>query len=168
MNKEQERRYAAFYKRLSIDEMRLDTELIEMPQLMQDVNEETAHAVFVRDIAKHDLDLRYAEAAYDLRQQGVNAGKKPAEAQIESEVPLDQRVQDAAVAHEDAKYDLARWQALTDAMRTKAHSLRMICELVVAGYLTPNALLNKREREAADAVRRRRQRAEGTQDAGVA
>lgn len=149
-------------RRLTFDPLEIDQELIELPMLIMEASEQTAHCLSARDRAKNDVDLAIAEASDHLRQQTTTDGKGGqklrSEAQIETEVPMYQSVQDTQRTLEQAKLDLALWMALCDSLRTKRDSLKVYSDLVISGYLTPNAALNQRRseiRNAAEPVRRR-------------
>lgn len=150
MRDEEVKIYDRLQQALAIDTMRLDEELVAMPQLIEDVGESTASAIFWRDVCKQALDVEIAKAAHYIREIGQSGGKKPPEDQIKTEVMLDKSVIEAMTTYEDAKYTLARWQALSDALKTKASSIKVICELVISGYLTPNAIHERRRQEIND------------------
>jgi hypothetical protein len=151
-----ERRYNDLRDKLDIDLLRLDDSLIEMPLLVMEVGEEVALALGDRDRAKNAYDLACVSAANDLRKtpnvDSQGNEKQRSEKQIESEIGGQPAVIRAQAAYEDAKFEAARWQTLSEAVRTKGHSLSRICELIVAGYLTPNAV---RETKRSENVKRR-------------
>lgn len=143
--------YDRLKARLAINPLALDEELINMPQLVIDIGEQVAECLSFRDGAKNDLDIAVAEAAANLRAipiEGENAKGEPvskvrSEKQIEAEMPMQKTVKGATAALEDAKYDLAMWQTLMDAARTKSHTTQKVADLTLAGYLTPDAAYHK-------------------------
>ena len=139
--------YEALSKRLFIDELRLDEEIIELPQLLQDVNEFVASATHERDKAQYDLKLTTADVSREIRAESATSTKRPTEAAIETEIVLNERVQQATITYENAKYVLARWQALSESVRAKGYALKNIADLVVSGFITPNALVDRRRTE---------------------
>jgi hypothetical protein len=152
--------YEQLQKKLVLDPMELDQELIELPMLIMEANEQCAHCLSARDRAKNDLDLAMAEAADDLRSQTVSDGKGGfkvrSEAQITTEIALYKSVQEAQRVVESAKLDLALWQALCDSFRTKRDSLKIFSDLTISGYLSPNAALTQRRTEIRNAEPPRR------------
>jgi hypothetical protein len=137
-------RFEQLKAQLSIDPMRLDEELIRMPQFVQEVAELTAESLLVRNVAENDLKIAIAEASADIR---GSADKKPAEAQIASEVLLENSVQEAMGKLEQAKYEYAMWQGLMDGAKTKSASLKNTSDLINSGYLTPDTIYANRRRE---------------------
>lgn len=139
-----EARYAQLKRRIEIDMMRLDEELIGMPVLVEEISEMTAKALLTRSAAENRLKVVIAEAADEIRKEGE---KKPAEKQIESEVLLDAQVQDSTLELDEAKYEYAMWQGLMDAARTKSSALKTVSELIISGYITPDTIYAQRRRE---------------------
>lgn len=156
--------YERLKRKLALDPMELDQELIELPGLILEASECTADALASRDRAKNELDLAMAEAADHLRRQPVSDGKggtkTRSEAQITTEVPLFESVVKATTELEFAKHSLALWQAMVDAMRAKKDALKTFSDLTISGYLSPNAALDHRRAEirhaSKDGVKRRR------------
>lgn len=143
--------YERLRSKLKLDPLDLDQELIELPLLIQEAAELTAHRVTSRDRAKNALDVAMAQAADHLRRAPVADGKGGtklrSEAQIETEIPLYDNVQEAITKMEDAKLELALWQALCDALRAKRDSLKLYADLTISGYLSPNVALSERKTE---------------------
>lgn len=139
--------YNRLKARLGINPLALDDELMGMPQLVIDVGEQLADCLSARDIAANELKVAAAEAAARLRNipvvsenaKGDTVEKTRSEAQIDSELPMQKPVKQATLVLEDAKYDVAMWQTLMDAARTKSMSLHKVAELTLAGYMTPDA-----------------------------
>jgi len=147
-------------RRLTIDPMELDQELIQLPMLTMEVMEITTDKLLERDQAKVALDLAMAEAADDLRGKLITDGKGNAkvrsEAQIDTEVAMYGTVQAAQERLEQAKHSLAMWQALADAVRTKRDSLKIYADLTISGYLSPNYAYDQRKVEIRNASNARR------------
>lgn len=145
-------------EQLPINSMALDTELMELPSLVEEIGEESAKAIADMDAAKITYDLELAKASDFLRTNMISDAKgQPklrSEAQIQSEVILVPTVTAALQSYEKAKYNVARWRALQDAYRAKRETLMKICDLTISGYLTPNAVTN---RHRTDTARTRRQ-----------
>jgi hypothetical protein len=141
-----EEEYRRLRGKLTINPMQLDQEWIEMPQLVQDATEYAMSAVQMRDSAKSILAFREAEAANTLRNRMVVSGKggepkQRTESQINSEVPLDDAVQQAQADFIDCKYDADLWMGLVDSLREKSRALKTMSELMVTGFLTPAGMV---------------------------
>jgi hypothetical protein len=143
--------YERLRSKLTLDPLDLDQELIELPMLIMEAAELTANRVTDRDRAKNELDVAMAQAADHLRRTPVTDGKGGtkvrSEAQIETEIPLYDNVQSAVTKLEDAKLELALWQALCDSLRAKRDSLKLFADLTISGYLSPNTALSERKTE---------------------
>lgn len=139
--------YTRLRQSLSIDLLRIDEELIEMPQLVQDIAEYTAEATFARDKAKIEWEIAQAQAAKDARQRCIDAGTKFTVDQISNEVMLDPDVREAQADYEQSKLDADMWGALIAGARTKSSSLKHASELIASGYLTPNAIKAERRQQ---------------------
>lgn len=152
--------YERLRLKLIFDPLDIDQELIELPMLMIEAAEYTSDALSERDRCKNELDLVQSETADALRTRPVTDGKggmkTRSEAQIETEVPLFQSVQDAVAKLEQAKHRLALWQALVDALRAKRDSLKIYADLTISGYLTPNSAIDKRKADIRNASNARK------------
>jgi hypothetical protein len=138
--------YARLKARLSIDPMRLDDELIELPALLMEANEAAAEAVSMREVAKNELAMQQALIADRLRREPGD-GKKKSETQISSEIALSPEYHDVLDRVEQAKHEAALWLGLVDGFKTKASALKSVADLIVSGYLAPNAAYNARRNE---------------------
>lgn len=144
--------YDQLRNQLQVDIMEIDRDLAEIPQIVMAAAEQTAAAISVRDMAKFEVDVAKAEAAAFLRV--AKDGKQPSETQVQSEVPKARAVKRAVQVYEDAKLESARWMALTEGLRTKSSALKTIAELIVAGYLTRDAVYQERRRAMQNARNR--------------
>lgn len=147
---------------LPFDPLEFDRELIELPMMLLEATQEATMRAADRDVAKNELDVVLATAANQLRSTLINdakgAPKQRSEAQIESEVPLFDTVQKAQTKLERAKYELALWQAMVDAIKAKRDTIKVFADLTISGYLSPNVALDQRKadiRAASSASRRR-------------
>jgi len=139
--------YEDLSAKLAIDQLRLDEEVISLPPLLWEVNEHTAASIWVKDAAQLALKMKIAEISHAIREAAAAANKRTTEAQIDAEITLHPQVHKAQIEFEDAKYDVGRWQALSEAVRNKGYALKSLSDLVISGYLTPNALIDKRKQE---------------------
>lgn len=152
--------YDRLKRKLEIDALSLDQELIELPVLILECSEYSSEKLAQRDRAKNELDLAMAETADMLRSNWTvdakGSQKQRSEAQIASELALSKTVQAAQINLEEAKFELALWQSMVDSLRAKRDSLRIIAELTISGYLSPNSILKDRQTEIRQASIRRR------------
>lgn len=154
--------YQRLKSKLVFDPLEIDQELIELPMIIMDAAEETAERLSARDRAKNALDLASAEASDELRRTDIlDAKGNPkirSEAQILTEVPLNKNVQGCLIELENAKYDLALWHSLIDALKAKRDAMKVYADLTISGYLSPSSALNNRRadiRNAGSGTRRR-------------
>ena len=154
--------YARLRARLRADPQKLTDELIEQPALMQDAAENAADAIQIRDAAKNTLSVEISNAAGRLRLLLDDNNKPFSEAKINSMVLADARVVDATEEHEEAKHSAAYWISLVEAYNDRGSSLRRMADLIVSGYLTPNASHAQEARERMAESRRARYRPAGS------
>lgn len=149
--------YRRLRGKLGIDQLRIDEELMEQPGLVMEAAENLAEALQIRDNCKHRLDIITATEAMRLREVPVSddgkAPKKRTESQVMEEKSLAASVEEANSELELAKYDLALWNGLFDALKEKSSSLKRVAELLISGYLTPAQVYQQRRAEMAE-VRR--------------
>ena len=144
-----EQHYNRLKAKLRINMNQLDQELIELAPDTQSVAEYCAEAIQLRDAAKGDVDNAKAHAANVLRN---GADKKPTEAQIATDVLLQDSVIEAQTSFDTLKYDAALWQALVGSFGEKGSALRRICEMIMAGYITATSV-NEGNRAALNKAR---------------
>jgi hypothetical protein len=144
MRPKQKAAYEELSAKLQVDELRLDEEIIELPRLLQEVNEYVAAAVYMRDQVQNEIKIAMAEESRDIRVHSEASAKRLTEASIEVGVVLSPRIKAMQTRFEDVKYDLARWQALSEAVRNKGYALKNVAELIIAGYVTPDTIIKRR------------------------
>lgn len=143
MNEQEEKLFAELSSRLVIDILRLDDELIELPMTVQTIAEQTSFAIAKRDELKSALNQAKSESMSFLRR--VNE-KKPPETQIESDSILSPQFIEANRTYLNAKLDADLWMGLSDAMKTKESSIKIICSLISSGYTTIQTVTNERRK----------------------
>jgi hypothetical protein len=131
-----EQQYRELKARLVIDILQIDQELIRLPPDTQEVAEYCAQALQLRDACAHALELDKALAGTRMRE----AEEQIAQNRVQAQIPLDNRVQISQQALDEAKFDVALWQALLKAYEEKGSSLRRICDMMLAGFLTPSSI----------------------------
>jgi hypothetical protein len=124
--------------------MRVDDDLSVMSMLIQEAGEYASSAIEARDSAKDELGKVEAVVSDRLRQESKS------EARIKSELPMAKEIQDAQVIYNLAKLDADLWKNLCDSLRGKSSSLRVVADLVQAGFFTPNFILDKRRQAIRD------------------
>lgn len=137
--------YDQLKARLTIDRMRLDDELIEMPQCVDDAGEGLADAIRYRDNCKTDYGVVCAEVASDMRRR-VGA-KQPSEAQIKSEIDGCGPIINARRNLDAAEHEVGKWKALVDGFRQKNYSLQGVSDLMRMGYASPTSTYETRKQE---------------------
>jgi hypothetical protein len=148
--------YKRLKARLTVDALRLDQELAELPAMITDAGEALAYCVSARDIAKNELDVNTAIVADRLRQAPIkqidtetnqSKTKWRSEAQITSELPQEPVIRKSQERLEDAKLDMDLWRALVDGLRAKSSALETIARLIISGYLAPSSVSAPRREE---------------------
>ena len=131
-------KYDALKLRLTIDLLRIDQEIAQMPQLVQEAGELAAASNDEENASRLALDVIRTEAAARLRE--VESGSKPrSETMIDSMLNGEEDVQAARVAYDAARLQSSRWNNLLSAMREKSRLLGKAADLTVAGYITPSS-----------------------------
>lgn len=137
------KRYEELNKKLEINILNIDRELMAASQDIQACAELAADANDEEHSAKLALDIMIAEVSDRLRTP--EEGKKAkSETQIASEILLDQTVQAARDEYNKMRHQAEICNALANSMRTKANLVRDTCSMVVAGYITPSSYSPKR------------------------
>lgn len=129
---------------LKIDILRIDQELIVMAQRIQAASELSIDASDDEHAAKMAYDIATAEASARLRSVVSAAGKPRSEAQIATEVPLDEMVQAARAELDMARNTASKAKALASSMMEKSQLVRKACDMIVAGFITPSSFSPKR------------------------
>ena len=124
----------------TIDTNMLDDALINMPMDQMEIAEHTAAASAERDRAKFELEQVTAMCASRMRGEDP----KISQTRVESELPLFDEITDAEKMYNDAKYTYNLWTGLADACRTKMSAIRVIADLIAAGYMTSNTIRQDR------------------------
>jgi len=151
----QQESYSRLKTYLAIDPLRLDEALMQTPSILQEVAENTADALQIRDAAKNDLEVATSRAKDQIRIALTDNGKAPSEQKVDSMVPSHSQVIQYTSAYESAKRDALLWQFLVDHMKEKSSTLRRIAELITSGYMSANSAYTQRR----DEINELRQRA---------
>jgi hypothetical protein len=132
--------YQALCAQLPIDLMNLGEELMRMPQLVQDAAELASLASNEESACLMAVDIIKAETGQQLRQEN----EKITEAAIERSLPLFADVLEARTAYNHAKTYAKLCEDLVRSLRTKSMLLQKAGDLIVAGYITPAAIYQRR------------------------
>lgn len=120
--------------RLQIDKNSLDEEFVNQPGLIEEVCEEAAVAIAVRDTAEEHIKTVDAELDHQIRAEGIASKAKLTEASIAAAVQTHPRHQNAFTAYTEAKLAAAKAIALEKAATTKGKALEQLSELYRASY----------------------------------
>ena len=131
----QTQRYQFLRTQLVTDLLNIDEEVSRIAVNVGDAGECAAVATEVFESAKVALEEVESRVAYELRETPFN-GKQRSEAQVKTEVPIDERTKKAQLDLSEARLDAGLWKSLVDALRKKADALDNVGYLVHAGYLT--------------------------------
>lgn len=146
-----QKRYEELRAYLKIDMGRIDEELMEHPQRLEEASAELAHAIKERESAEQQVKLVEAQAADEMRRKN----DKISEAAIKTKVPLDEEYITAKENYTRLQYEAALWAGVVDAYRAKTSAMKHLSELMVSGYITQPAV---REAQRAEMHEKRRAR----------
>ena len=130
-------RYEEIRARVDIDLLHIDSELVQLPGLIQEAAEGASAAAAEERAAKLALRIVTAEATLKLRSESPPGGKERSEARITSELILQPEVQAAQEALDLAEANTASWRSLVGSLSEKSSLLRKSCDMVIAGFVTP-------------------------------
>ena len=139
--------YVWLKRRLSLDLMNIDDDIMEIPSLIQQAGELTATAIEIRETAKEDYDRAKAQAAELLRNTTDPKGKQRSETAIQSQLGLSPQVEQRGKELSSCRLDAALWQSLTEALRSKNSAIRVVADLLNSGFLTSSSIIEKRRRD---------------------
>lgn len=139
-------KYVFLRNHLGLDLLNIDQDLIEISVLVQEASENTAIAIEIRESAKEDVERVSAELSAYFRIPD-DKGKVRSETQITTLIPMEDAYKTALTSLSEARLDAGLWMSLTDALRTKSSAIRVTTDLIVAGYLTSNSIVDKRHRD---------------------
>jgi hypothetical protein len=146
--------YVWLRSRIGIDQLRIDEEVIELPTLIQKAAEFTASAIELREVSKEEVQRAQAQVADQLRQTLTPNKKHRSETMIASEIYLSSYLQGKMEEHSKARLDAALWGSIVEALRSKNSAIRVIADLLNTGFITPNAIMDKRRKEIRNASAR--------------
>lgn len=147
-------KYLWLRRRIALDLLAIDEELQEIGVLIQESGEHVAFCMETRDAAKDELARTEAQAAARLRLTAGPDGKFPSDTKIVTMIPLDEQVQAMQAVYGAAKLDCALWSNISDALRTKSSSMRAAADLVQAGFISQDYIMNKRRSDIRQASSR--------------
>lgn len=125
--------------RLRIDQNFLDQELVNQPSLVQEVGDEAAMAIAVRDTAEEYVKTVDAELDQEIRLEGVASKAKLTEASIAAAIQTHPRHLAAFTAYTEAKLAAAKAVTLEKAVATKSKALDKMSDLWMGAYWVKNS-----------------------------
>lgn len=140
-------KYLWLRRQLEVDQLNIDTDLMEIPVLLQEVGEMTAFSLEIRDSAKEALEITKAEIADELRKTPDENGKTRSESTITSLLPLDPKYKQRLAELSEARLDATLWQSLSNAMQRKDSAIRVTADLITCAYISRDYILGKRRSE---------------------
>ena len=136
-------KYNNLKKRLNLDAVNIDKDLVELPMIIQEASELFSEVQNEYNVADHAYDVILAETAQDLRNVD---GRAPSETQIQARVPLSELVQDARNIRDNLKTELAQVKALVENLRDANQNLKTVGQLIMAGFISPNSVYKRKEK----------------------
>lgn len=138
--------YERLRQYVGIDVLNIEGGFITTPMVLLQAGELASKALGIRDRAKQQLELAEAHAAQAIRSVPVQ-GKEPSQNRIDSMVPLDDDVQTAKTAYNQAAEHARTWENLHDSLKTQSMLMHKVADLTTTGYFNPK-VLNDKAREA--------------------
>jgi hypothetical protein len=140
--------YDALKAKLPIDLLRLDSDLTELPQLVQEAAEQAADLLNELNSADHELDVAKAQAAADIR-AAFEGSKAPSETQISSVIELNPNVQAARVKLNEARFQSKKANDMVSSFRDKSRLIGKCADMIVSGFITPSSVYRKEKEHMA-------------------
>jgi hypothetical protein len=125
--------------RLRIDPYNLNEELIENPGLVQQINDEAAEAIAIRDAKKDALKTVEAELDAELRELLSKTGKVT-EKMLESAIQTHPRRKKAFEEWNKSVLTAAKAESLVDAFKTRSIAIIELCKLLINGYYAADSV----------------------------
>jgi hypothetical protein len=120
-------------ERLKIDRFNLDNELLENPSLVQEVCDECAEAIALRDAKKEALDTVDAELDAEIREE-LSKNSKVTENIVKVAIQVHPDHKRAFEEYNNAKLIAAKAASLERAVSTRSDALKELSKLYAAGY----------------------------------
>ena len=130
--------YDRLRAQLKINPLLLDEQLSDLPMLCMEAGEFMAEVGADVDYAQKKLNDLVTETQLTTREKKAAAGEKVTEKLIEAEVESDPVVMKARSGLLQLNYEKDLWNNLFRAFQTKTSAIKYYCEMVKAGYITPN------------------------------
>ena len=164
--REANERYNSSAQKLAINRQRLEEDCQHHSDLLFQVSEEVSLLRSRRDRAKKELEETEAEI-YITTRRAVPSGERVSEAELKATVTVNAQVRGRANALLIVSAELARWEALKEAVQQRSYMLRELVQLYLARYYGGDpvrAAENRTRDRLSDQYRaeRRREHAERT------
>lgn len=121
-------------KRLEIDKMSLDDEIIGQPALFYEVSEAYVEAIGTRDMLKEQLATSDAQLDGEVRLDLEKAEVKITEGMVKSEIQISKKHEKAFKAYIAAKTIADKLGVLKDSFEQRSHALKHLANLYVSNY----------------------------------
>jgi hypothetical protein len=138
-----EEQYNALRKDLRIDSLILDEQLCSLAMRCQEAGEFLAEVSADLDYAERKLRDLTVQVNLETREAYVAKDLKFTEGLINNEVQNNPGVVKMSSDLLQLKYEKSLWSNLFDSWRTKTSAMKYYCQMVTAGYVTPNTAYNQ-------------------------
>jgi hypothetical protein len=132
-------------KRLAIDKMALDDDVMEQPALFDDVSDQLADAIAERDAAKEDLTVVDAELDINWRRKLAKGQTRVTDKIIASCVATSQEHAKAFEVYLKAKTRADKLLGLKESFKQRSDALRSLAQLYAANYFQVTSLKPSKE-----------------------
>lgn len=140
-------KYVWLRSQLEVDQLNIDSDLMEIPVLLQEVGEMASFAIEIKDSSKEALETAKAEVADELRRTPDENGKTRSESTITSMIPLSPKYKSRLAELSEARLDASLWQSLSNAMQRKDSAIRVTADLITSAYISRDYIVGKRRSE---------------------
>ena len=123
-----------YREKLLINEHSLETELRDLPKLVDDIGQEHVLVIADRDEAKQELDEIEAKVDAEIRRDAAIADEKITNPEVESQKKLNPKVKAANKKFLDLKLEASQWGVLKEAVEKRSYALSKLCDLYIANY----------------------------------
>lgn len=135
-------KYDELKSELEIKPYDLETELINQPQIYDEVCEKYAEAVAIRDYKKDCLNKVESELYDEYAEQLKEEGERVTEKAVSVRVSQDKKYRKAQKSLREAKLEVDKWGALKESFYQRSHMLRDLVNIFVTNFRMDSEVKN--------------------------
>lgn len=135
---------------LKIDEMALDKEIQQQPELYWQVSKQAALSLSHRDVLEAEVKRVESALSLDIRKH-VSKDDKITENAIKALIQTNKQYLDAMDMYFTAKQEADLWEGLLKSFSNRGYALNKLCEMWLANYSQQNAVKHGTREEVSEA-----------------